>query len=244
MGLSNSIRELLLENIERNNYVNDLIPVSKHSEFSIVEKLHHKTIEASKKIKVSKKNSVKSELIVDKIEELSDDDDDDDESMSDKIESIKESYSDLNTSVLNNIEYVDENMETVIEPSQDLSSEQIDEPVPLLDESDTSKPESDMVSKTESDIVSKPDTTKSEPDMVSKTESNIESKSGPDMVSKSDMISNSQMDTDFFAALSNIENKSSEVKQTHKSSNIPQTTDLSGGANTKVIKLTEKYDFF
>ena len=48
---------------------------------------------------------------------------------------------------------------------------------------------------------------------------------------------------DFFTALSNIENKSSEVKQSHKS-NIPQTTDLSGGANTKVIKLTEKYDFF
>ena len=239
MGLSNSIRELLLENIERNNYVNDLIPVSKHSEFSVVEKLHHKTIEASKKIKVSKKKSVKNELIVDKIEELSDDDDDD-ESMSDKIESIKESYTDLNTSVLNNIEYVDENMETVIEPSQDLSSEQIDEPVPLLDESDTSKPDT---TNSESDVVSKSDTTN--PDTsTSKIESNVVSKSEPDMVSKSDMISNSQMDTDFFAALSNIENKSPEVKQTHKSSNIPQTTDLSGGANTKVIKLTEKYDFF
>ena len=35
MGLSNSIRELLLENIERNNYVNDLKPVSKQIEFSM-----------------------------------------------------------------------------------------------------------------------------------------------------------------------------------------------------------------
>ena len=100
MGLSNSIRELLLENIERNNYVNDLKPVSTQSEFNTVEKLHHKTIEESKKIKVSKKNSVKSELIVDKIEELSDDDDDN-EIMSENIESVKESYSDLNTSILN-----------------------------------------------------------------------------------------------------------------------------------------------
>ena len=216
MGLSNSIRELLLENIERNNYVNDLKPVSTQSEFNTVEKLHHKTIEESKKIKVSKKNSVKSELIVDKIEELSDDDN---EIMSENIESIKESYSDLNTSILNDIEYDDDNINTILEPSQDLSSEQIDEPIPLLDSPDTSKDES----KDES----LDDTTKSKSDMTSKHETN----SNP-------------MDTDFFAALSNIENKSPEIKQTHKSSNIPQTTDLSGGANTKVIKLTEKYDFF
>jgi len=233
MGLSNSIRELLLENIERNNYVNDLIPVSKQSEFSVVEKLHHKTIEASKKIKVSKKKSVKNELIVDKIEELSDDDN---EIISENIESIKESYSDLNTSILNDIEYDDENMETVIESSQDLSSEQIDEPVPLLDGLDTSKSEPDMVSKPESDMISKLDTSNSDTS-TSKLESNKE------MTSKPDASKSNPMDTDFFTALSNIENKSSEVKQSHKS-NIPQTTDLSGGANTKVIKLTEKYDFF
>jgi len=238
MGLSNSIRELLLENIERNNYVNDLIPVSKQSEFSVVEKLHHKTIEASKKIKVSKKKSVKNELIVDKIEELSDDDD---EIISENIESIKESYSDLNTSILNDIEYDDENMETVIEPSQDLSSEQIDEPVPLLDGLDTSKSEPDMVSKPESDMISKLDTSNSDTS-TSKLESNKEITSKPE--SNKEIASKSNpMDTDFFTALSNIENKSSEVKQSHKS-NIPQTTDLSGGANTKVIKLTEKYDFF
>jgi hypothetical protein len=238
MGLSNSIRELLLENIERNNYVNDLIPVSKQSEFSVVEKLHHKTIEASKKIKVSKKKSVKNELIVDKIEELSDDDD---EIISENIESIKESYSDLNTSILNDIEYDDENMETVIEPSQDLSSEQIDEPVPLLDGLDTSKSEPDMVSKPESDMISKLDTSNSDTS-TSKLESNKEMTSKPE--SNKEIASKSNpMDTDFFTALSNIENKSSEVKQSHKS-NIPQTTDLSGGANTKVIKLTEKYDFF
>ena len=59
MGLSNSIRELLLENIERNNYVNDLKPVSKQIEFSTVEELHHKTIEESKKVKV-KNNGIKS----------------------------------------------------------------------------------------------------------------------------------------------------------------------------------------
>jgi hypothetical protein len=238
MGLSNSIRELLLENIEINNYVNDLIPVSKQSEFSVVEKLHHKTIEASKKIKVSKKKSVKNELIVDKIEELSDDDD---EIISENIESIKESYSDLNTSILNDIEYDDENMETVIEPSQDLSSEQIDEPVPLLDGLDTSKSEPDMVSKPESDMISKLDTSNSDTS-TSKLESNKEMTSKPE--SNKEIASKSNpMDTDFFTALSNIENKSSEVKQSHKS-NIPQTTDLSGGANTKVIKLTEKYDFF
>ena len=238
MGLSNSIRELLLENIERNNYVNDLIPVSKQSEFSVVEKLHHKTIEASKKIKVSKKKSVKNELIVDKIEELSDDDD---EIISENIESIKESYSDLNTSILNDIEYDDENMETVIESSQDLSSEQIDEPVPLLDGLDTSKSEPDMVSKPESDMISKLDTSNSDTS-TSKLESNKEMTSKPE--SNKEIASKSNpMDTDFFTALSNIENKSSEVKQSHKS-NIPQTTDLSGGANTKVIKLTEKYDFF
>lgn len=238
MGLSNSIRELLLENIERNNYVNDLIPVSKQSEFSVVEKLHHKTIEASKKIKVSKKKSVKNELIVDKIEELSDDDN---EIISENIESIKESYSDLNTSILNDIEYDDENMETVIEPSQDLSSEQIDEPVPLLDGLDTSKSEPDMVSKPESDMISKLDTSNSDTS-TSKLESNKEMTSKPE--SNKEIASKSNpMDTDFFTALSNIENKSSEVKQSHKS-NIPQTTDLSGGANTKVIKLTEKYDFF
>jgi hypothetical protein len=243
MGLSNSIRELLLENIERNNYVNDLIPVSKQSEFSVVEKLHHKTIEASKKIKVSKKKSVKNELIVDKIEELSDDDDEDDDNeiISENIESIKESYSDLNTSILNDIEYDDENMETAIESSQDLSSEQIDEPVPLLDGLDTSKSKPDMVSKPESDMISKLDTSNSDTS-TSKLEYNKEMTSKPE--SNKEIASKSNpMDTDFFTALSNIENKSSEVKQSHKS-NIPQTTDLSGGANTKVIKLTEKYDFF
>ena len=68
MGLSNSIRELLLENIERNNYVNDLKPVSKQIEFSTVEELHHKTIEESKKVKVKKTKDKTKEFKIDKIE--------------------------------------------------------------------------------------------------------------------------------------------------------------------------------
>ena len=50
------------------------------------------------------------------------------------------------------------------------------------------------------------------------------------MTSKHETNSN-PMDTDFFAALSNIGQVTGN-KQTHKSSN-DETTDLSGGANIK-----------
>ena len=59
MGLSNSIRELLLKNIERNNYVNLFKPISKQTEFSTVEELHIKTINEIKKVNISSKKSYK-----------------------------------------------------------------------------------------------------------------------------------------------------------------------------------------
>ena len=79
MGLSNSIRELLLENIERNNYVNDLKPVSKQIEFSTVEELHHKTIEESKKVKVKKTKDKTKEFKIDKIESSQKEEEEEDE---------------------------------------------------------------------------------------------------------------------------------------------------------------------
>ena len=52
MGLSNSQRELLLNNININNYVNDMIPVSEQIVFSSTDVIHERTIEETKDIKV------------------------------------------------------------------------------------------------------------------------------------------------------------------------------------------------
>ena len=55
MGLSNSQRELLLNQQKLNNYENDLIPISNIYEFSVIEKIYKKTIEETKKINLKKK---------------------------------------------------------------------------------------------------------------------------------------------------------------------------------------------
>ena len=105
MGLSNSQRELLLNNINRNNYDNDMVPISEQIVFSSTDVIHERTIEETKGVKVKHKNKNNKELIVDKIEEytlsLSEDE------LQSEIEDIRRSYSDLNESVENDVKYVD-----------------------------------------------------------------------------------------------------------------------------------------
>ena len=138
MGLSNSMREILIDLQNRNNYESNLKPMSKQTEFSTVENLHQKTIiEIDKTIKLSKKNvKKKEEIVIDKvIEELSDNEDTN-EDTPEEITKIRNSYSDLKTSTLNDIEYMDYDKLDKTEPiSQDISSDNIESSTPLLEES-------------------------------------------------------------------------------------------------------------
>ena len=230
MGLSNSMREILLKQQNINNYENNLKPVSKQTEFSTSEVLHHRTMsEIDKTVKLSKKSvKKKEEIILDKVEDISDDEEED---MSEEIKDIKNSYSDLETSKLNDIEYVDYNKNLQEPISQDISADNINESVPLLDEPDTSKSLDDEIN-IEEEIVDIKD---------NKIENTID-------LSKesSKEPSNEDMNDLFFHSLDNIKQKESQVKQTHKS-NMPSSTPTEssgGGGEFKKIQLTEKYDFF
>ena len=228
MGLSNSQRELLLNNIIRNNYNNDMIPVSEQIVFSSTDIIHERTIEETKDVKVSKKRDKNNnELIIDKIEqyEPSVSDVTEDELQS-KIEDIRRSYSDLSEAVENDAKYIDYgNINEELPPSPDISSEQIDIPVPLLTKPELTKDDEEYIDDEIEEIM--------EDD--SKQNVNLEKISDKP-------VKNDSLDTDFFMAMTNIESKK-EIKQTHKNNNIP-IIEQPGGANIKKIQLTEKYDFF
>lgn len=237
MGLSNSIRELLLENIKRNNYVNDLKPVSKQIEFSTVEELHHKTIEESKKIKVKKSKDKNKEFKIDKIESSQKEEEEEKET-ADMIETFQKKNEDLlhsadDISDDEDNDLIEDDGSTDMVISQDVEDD--DEEVEEVEEVEVEKPveksDEKHVEKSDEKPVEKPDENKSV------TKDTTKSSSKKEDSSKSTSIN------EFFESLNvkiNSANKDKpEVKSTHKTSN-----DLSGGANIKKIKLTEKYDFF
>jgi len=225
MGLSNSMREILIDLQNRNNYESNLKPMSKQTEFSTVEDLYHKTIiEIDKTIKLSKKSvKKKEEIVVDKVtEELSDSELSDTEDTTEDITKIRNSYSDLKTTILNDIEYMDYDKSDNTAPiSQDISSDNIDESIPLLDEEMSTEETLETV-----DDIEVKSNDKRETDMTKGKES--ESSGG------------GNIDNMFFGCLDRIHKKGGNkpIKQTHVAKELP------GGGDVKKIKLTEKYDFF
>ena len=241
MGLSNSQRELLLNNINRNNYNNDMIPVSEQIVFSTTDIIHERTIKETKGVKVTKKkNKDNNEIIIDKIEryEPSVSDITEDELKS-ELEYIRRSYSDLNEAVENDVKYIDYSKVNVeLPPSPDISEEQIDIPVPLLTKPDITKEDEEYIDDEIEEIMEddSKDTVKEPVDKEPDDKPSVKSVNKPP-------VKDDSLDTDFFMAMTNIESKK-EVKQTHKSNSPPVTEQPGGGANIKKIKLTEKYDFF
>lgn len=224
MGLSNIQRELILKQQSMNHYENNLKPISKQIELHTVCKIHEMIIEGSKKIKVKKNKELKKEITINKTEVT---DIEEKENLDDKIHQVKQKNKDLKTAVLNDIEYVDySKIDRELDPPSDLSSEQIGEPYvslsgPINEELDEEVDEE--VKDIKENIVEK---NKEDKDSI------------PDKAS----LSNS-LDTDFFMAMTNIESKKDDVKQTYKSNDLP-VNEQPGGANIKKIQLTEKYDFF
>jgi len=91
MGLSNSQREILLNQQKLNNYINDLIPISNVYEYSVTEKVYKNTLEETKKINLkTKKSKKKEDVILDKIET-----DTIDFELEETIKSVKEKNEDL-----------------------------------------------------------------------------------------------------------------------------------------------------
>lgn len=240
MGLSNSQRELLLNNINRNNYDNDMVPVSEQIVFSSTDVIHERTIEETKGVKVKHKNKNNKELIVDKIEEytlsLSEDE------LQSEIEDIRRSYSDLGEAVENDVKYIDySKVNDELPPSPDISEEQIDVPVPLLTKPELTKEDEEYIDDEIEEIeeIMDDDSKETVKEPVDKEPGDKPPVKPADKpVHKQDSL-----DTDFFMAMTNIESKK-EVKQTHKSNSPPVTEQPGGGANIKKIQLTEKYDFF
>ena len=233
MGLSNSQRELLLNNINRNNYDNDMVPISEQIVFSSTDVIHERTIEETKGVKVKHKNKNNKELIVDKIEEytlsLSEDE------LQSEIEDIRRSYSDLNESVENDVKYVDySKVNDELPPSHDISEEQINIPIPLLTKPELTKEDEEYIDDEIEEIM----------EYDSKESVKEPDDKPPVKPVDKPSVKNDSLDTDFFMAMTNIESKKEDVKQTHKSNSPPVTEQPGGGANIKKIQLTEKYDFF
>ena len=242
MGLSNSIRELLLENIERNNYVNDLKPVSKQTEFSTVEELHHKTIEESKKVKVKKTKDKTKEFKIDKIESSQKEEEEEAKETADMIETFQNKNEDLLHSAedISNDEdsyLMDDDESTDMIISQDVDGDDDEE----VEEVEVEKSDKKPVEKP----VEKPDEKSDEKPVEKPVEKKSVTKGNTKSSSKEEDSSKSTSINEFFESLNvkinsaNEDKDKPEVKSTHKTSN-----DLSGGANIKKIKLTEKYDFF
>lgn len=238
MGLSNSIREILLNQQTINNYENNLKPVSKQTEFSTVEILHHRTMsEIDKTIKLSKKSSKKKEeIVIDKVEDISDEEE---EELSEEIKDIKSSYSDLETSTLNDVEYVDDNKNLEEPISQDISADNINEPVPLLDEPETVESLDNEINIEEEGL---------EEDLGEDEKDDIKGDKIENTINLSKELSKESSKQDmnnlFFHSLDNIKQKESQAKQTYKSNDKTIPMESSGGGNIKKIQLTEKYDFF
>ena len=263
MGLSNSIRELLLENIERNNYVNDLKPVSKQTEFSTVEELHHKTIEESKKVKVKKTKDKTKEFKIDKIESSQKEEEEEEaketadmiETFQKKNEDLLHSAEDISDDEDSDLIGIDESTDMII--SQDVDGDddeeveevEVEKPVEKSDKKPVEKSDKKPVEKSDEKPVEKSDKKPVEKPVEKSDEKPVEKKSvtkgNTKSSSKEEDSSKSTSINEFFESLNvkinsaNEDKDKPEVKSTHKTSN-----DLSGGANIKKIKLTEKYDFF
>ena len=264
MGLSNSQREILLNQQKLNNYINDLIPISNVYEYSVIEKVYKKTIEETKKINLkTKKSKKKEDVILDKIET-----DTIDSELEETIKSVKEKNEDLlqNSDLLESDNTSDNDIDLFEnDDDKDVSiSQDIDKLNDSLDE-DTDEDTDENVEETD-----KPSDKPSEKDNV-----NISDKeeSVKDISDKEESVKETSkkdnLDLMFFGVVDNIkksENKEKPVKNTHKpnltdfksvkdinisdkdSNKNNDDNDKSGGyfskSNIKNIKLTEKYDFF
>ena len=149
--------------------------------------------------------------------------------MSEEVKDIKNSYSDLKTATLNDIEYMDyDKLDKEVPISQDISADNINESVPLLDEPKEPVDDKEITMEDKMDDVTDVTEDTSKP-----------SKESSENPSKG-------FDNLFFRSLNNIKEKS--VKQTYKSNDSSTSTESSGGggidSNLKKIHLTEKYDFF
>jgi len=239
MVLNSSIRNLLLDLNERNNYVNNLISITGTiSELlsvdtmykSNIDKIQSKTIELKSKSK-SKKSEKK--IVVDKLtEELSDDDEEEKEEdkeveKEEYKEEVKDKNDDLKVSQLNDIVYINPK----IKDTNLLISRFIDDSTPKDEFIDLNI---DLDEGIDEDIVL--DVKEEEEEKEKEKEEKEKEKP-----IKSD---NDDLDKLLFKSLEKLHNKPSLTQ-----SNISdKPNEASGGGfssvNVKKIKLTEKYDFF
>jgi len=239
MVLNSSIRNLLLDLNERNNYVNNLISITGTiSELlsvdtmykSNIDKIQSKTIELKSKSK-SKKSEKK--IVVDKLtEELSDDDEEEKEEdkeveKEEYKEEVKDKNDDLKVSQLNDIVYINPK----IKDTNLLISRFIDDSTPKDEFIDLNI---DLDEGIDEDIVL--DVKEEEEEKEKEKEEKEKEKP-----IKSD---NDDLDKLLFKSLEKLHNKPSLTQS--KISDKPN--EASGGGfssvNVKKIKLTEKYDFF
>ena len=241
MVLNSSIRNILLDLNEKNNYVNNLIPISGTiSELLSVETMYKSNIDKIQTKTIGLKSKSKSkksekEIVVDKLtEELSDDDEeekeeDKEEEKEEDKEEEKDKNDDLKVSQLNDIVYIkpkikDKNL--LVSRFRDDSTPEdefvdlniVDEDIDDIDED---------IDDMDEDIV-------------------LDVKDVKDVKDKEKPIKSNNDDLDklLFKSLEKLHNKPSLTQS--KISDKPN--EASGGGfssvNVKKIKLTEKYDFF
>ena len=235
MVLNSSIRNILLDLNEKNNYVNNLIPISGTiSELLSVETMYKSNIDKIQTKTIGLKSKSKSkksekEIVVDKLtEELSDDDEeekeeDKEEEKEEDKEEEKDKNDDLKVSQLNDIVYIKPKIK--------------DKNLLVSRFRDDSTPEDEFV---DLNIVDEDidDMDEDIDDMDEDIVLDVKDKEKP---IKSN---NDDLDKLLFKSLEKLHNKPSLTQS--KISDKPN--EASGGGfssvNVKKIKLTEKYDFF
>ena len=237
MVLNSSIRNILLDLNEKNNYVNNLIPISGTiSELLSVETMYKSNIDKIQTKTIGLKSKSKSkksekEIVVDKLtEELSDDDEeekeeDKEEEKEEDKEEEKDKNDDLKVSQLNDIVYINPK----IKDTNLLISRFIDDSTPKDEFIDLNI---DLDEGIDEDIVL---------DVKEEEEEKEKEEKEKEKPIKSD---NDDLDKLLFKSLEKLHNKPSLTQ-----SNISdKPNEASGGGfssvNVKKIKLTEKYDFF
>ena len=241
MVLNSSIRNILLDLNEKNNYVNNLIPISGTiSELLSVETMYKSNIDKIQTKTIGLKSKSKSkksekEIVVDKLtEELSDDDEeekeeDKEEEKEEDKEEEKDKNDDLKVSQLNDIVYI----KPKIKDKNLLVSRFIDDSTPEDEFVDLNIVDEDI------DDIDE-DIDDMDEDIV------LDVKDVKDVKDKEKPIKSNNDDLDklLFKSLEKLHNKPSLTQS--KISDKPN--EASGGGfssvNVKKIKLTEKYDFF
>ena len=237
MVLNSSIRNILLDLNEKNNYVNNLIPISGTiSELLSVETMYKSNIDKIQTKTIGLKSKSKSkksekEIVVDKLtEELSDDDEEEKEEdkeveKEEYKEEVKDKNDDLKVSQLNDIVYINPK----IKDTNLLISRFIDDSTPKDEFIDLNI---DLDEGIDEDIVL---------DVKEEEEEKEKEEKEKEKPIKSD---NDDLDKLLFKSLEKLHNKPSLTQS--KISDKPN--EASGGGfssvNVKKIKLTEKYDFF